>query len=153
MPSSRRTELRITPWTCEFCLRPIAPGDGAIQLRSRDEDGIIQGYPTVPTPDPESTGASAAVMIAWLRGRVAMNVTHYRCDPNAGMPSCQIGTERVATLEQWCSWLLELHDKPWMGKRDLFLFTALWFTNRKIDYSDLASAPSHHLPASWYSGR
>ena len=67
------------------------------------------------------------------------------------MPSYQIPIERVATLEQWCSWLLELHARSWMAKRDLFLFTALWFTNRRIDYSDLAAAarPSpHQLTAS-----
>jgi hypothetical protein len=41
-----------------------------------------------------------------------------------------------------------------MGKRDLFLFTDLWFTNRKIDYLDLASGGRfQHVRVSGYSGK
>jgi hypothetical protein len=79
-------------------------------------------------------------IIAWLRGRVAMTVTHYECDPNRGASSYRIGIESALTLEQWCAWALHLHQKSWMGKRDSFLFMELWFTNRKIDYSDLTLA-------------
>jgi hypothetical protein len=131
-------ELRITPWTCEFCHKPIAPGDGAVQLRARDENGTVHGYPTNPTPDSGDMDDSPSQTISWLRGRVAMNVTHFDCDPNKDRPSYQIAIERVMTLEQWCARALQLHEMTWMGKRDLFLFMALWFTNRKIEYSDLA---------------
>ena len=131
-------DLRITPWTCEFCYKPIAPGDGAVELRARDEHGTIHGSPTNPTPDPGDLSSSPLDTIAWLRGRVSMTVTHHECDPNKGSPSCQIAIERAMTLEQWCAWALHLHEKTWMGKRDHFLFMALWFTNRKINYSDLA---------------
>lgn len=130
-------ELRITPWTCEFCHKPIAPGDGAVELRARDENGTIHGYPTDPTPDAGNLDSSPSETIAWLRGRVAMNVTHFDCDPNKDRSSYQIRIERAVTLEQWCAKALELHEKSWMGRRDLFLFMALWFTNRKIEYSDL----------------
>ena len=128
-------ELRITPWTCEFCYRPIAPGGGAVELRARDEQGTIHGYPTDPTPDAGILTASPLQTIAWLRGRVAMTVTHYECDPNQGEASYRIGIESASTLEQWCAWTLQLHQQSWMGKRDLFLFMSLWFTNRRIDYS------------------
>jgi hypothetical protein len=134
-PSTK--ELRITPWTCEFCYKPIAPGDGAIELRGRDEHGTIHGYPTDPTSDDGIFASSPLQIIAWLRGRVAMTVTHYECDPNRGASSFRIGIESALTLEQWCAWALHLHQKSWMGKRDSFLFMELWFTNRKIDYSDL----------------
>jgi hypothetical protein len=136
--SPGQKELRITPWTCEFCHKPIAPGDGAVELRARDENGTIHGYPTDPTPDAGDLDSSPLETIAWLRGRVAMNVTHFDCDPNRGRSSYQIAIERAMTLEQWCAWSLQLHEKKWMGKRDLFLFMARWFTNRKIEYSDLA---------------
>jgi hypothetical protein len=144
-PAAGVRELRITPWTCEFCHKPIGPGDGAVELRAREENGTIQGYPTAQTPDAGDLGSSASQTIAWLRGRVAMTVTHFECDPNKGSPSYQIGIERAMTLEQWCAWALQLHEETWMGKRDLFLFLALWFTNRKINYSDFAP-DANYLP-------
>jgi hypothetical protein len=134
---STSKELRITPWICEFCHKPIAPGDGAVELRARDENGSVHGYPTDPTPDSGIFDSSPSRTIAWLRGRVAMTVTHYECDPNKSERSYRIGIEGALTLEQWCAWALYLHQKSWMGKRDLFLFAELWFTNRRIDYSDL----------------
>ena len=40
-------------WRCDVCGQPIRNGTGYIEIAAVSEDGVVGGFPQVPTPDPE----------------------------------------------------------------------------------------------------
>lgn len=133
------------PWTCSKCEKPIATGEGSIDVM----DAETHGYPRRPTSDEERL-TPEAIEERRKEGRptqppfdivglsefednpiqIAFAAVHYDCAPDPDPNPYWIAVERADTLEKWCRWVHHLTGKGWMSKDDIARMLAFWFTNR-----------------------
>jgi hypothetical protein len=136
------------PWTCSVCKKPIAPGEGTIDIMdaesggsprrpTSDEERLTpeaieerrkQGRPTEPPFDGVGLGELAHNPI-----QIAFGAYHYECAQKPDMEPYWIAVERAETLEAWCRWVHHLTEKSWMSKDDIARMLAFWFKNRGED--------------------
>jgi len=134
--------MSATAWRCDVCHRPIRAGTGYIALLAVSEDGVVGGYPQVPTPEdtlPEPPGGwpggmqcvSLAELVALgeSQHRVAVRAVHGHCDTET-RPGYEFDVRRARTLAQWCEWVLHVGAKDWMGRRDVLAMLEYWWRNR-----------------------
>ncbi|TKD12363.1 hypothetical protein [Polyangium fumosum] len=136
------------PWTCSKCKKPIAAGEGSVDVMDAETGGSPrrptsserrltpeaieerqkQGRPTQPPFDGFSIGELERNPI-----QIAFGAYHFECVESADMEPYWIAVERAETLEQWCHWVHHLTEKTWMAKDDIARMLAFWFTNRGED--------------------
>ena len=144
-PRRRAVACASSRWICDACHKPIRDGTGYIEVR----DAKTGDYPRGATPDgtqltdaaiakrietgrptEEPFGMNAISEIADTPPAIAFNVFHARCDDHNEVNPYWFAVERANTLEKWCSWVVHLCEKTWMGKRDVKRMIAFWFRNR-----------------------
>jgi len=130
----------VSAWRCDLCHRPIRRG--YVEILAASEDGVVGGYPEVPTPDeelPEAPGgrpgrfrvvsAAELLVLGETQRRIAFRVVHDACD-EMHRPGYAIEVGRARALAQWVEWVVHVAEKGWMGRRDLVAMLELWFRNR-----------------------
>jgi hypothetical protein len=137
-------------WKCAVCHKPIAWGDGLVKVFNVDKDlGPVGAYPRKATEgrytdtaggEEQRRARSLLEMSETVKPvppNVGFEAYHTECDPSPGRSAYEITVKRAATLDQWCSWVLHLGDKKWMGREDILRMLAYYFDNRGIEYGAL----------------
>lgn len=133
------------PWQCVYCGKAIADGDGFVELNNTNPDlGSVYGHPIEATPDSWSDPPESPLVLKrgsdWVelveRQRVhniGFRAFHTECNPQRGEQGYFIPVEKAQSLGQWCSWVVHLREKVWMGRDDLVRMLIYYFTNRGLD--------------------
>lgn len=141
----REEEENATHWVCQECGKPIENGAGYVDvINTNSKLGKIGGDPRYASPDPDiqvppdenkekSNPALNFISAEELvkRGAAPQNigfrVTHTKCGPDTGY---NIDLKRARTLAEWCSWVLHVSGKTWMGKEDTRRMLAFWWEHK-----------------------
>lgn len=136
------------PWTCSKCGKPIAAGEGSVDVMDTETGGSPrrptsnemrltpeaieerrkQGRPTEPPFD-----GIGLFELEHNPIQVAFAAYHYDCASEPDPNPYWIAVERAETLQQWCHWVHHLTEKSWMAKDDIARMLAFWFKNRGED--------------------
>jgi hypothetical protein len=128
-------------WVCEVCHKEIADGDGFILIYNANPTlGDVGGHPVGPSvepPEPDELVLPSQAAWDYMQAQrdsvgIGFSVSHANCQRNEPEGPYLITTDRASDLDEWCSWVLHLAGKSWMGRDDLVRMLAFWWSHKGI---------------------
>jgi hypothetical protein len=121
-------------WICQSCRKPILDGDGTIEIININQElGAVGDYPKLASGTEESAELISTTqrVLRLITPNSGLIVYHNgECDPHPNNEGYWLSTARATTLEAWCSWVLHIFEKTWMGKNDLSTMLSFWWTHK-----------------------